>query len=271
MENKYRKLCILLGIVSFIIILGLVGYILYDKGIIFNNNQTNQNNNNKEDKKPQEISLEDKENILKKINYYNKNFYSYYPINDISKISNQDLIKYAIYVYSLNSGGHVMSDVEEVSASVLDDIINSYFKDLKIKHEDYIDPVCGKVLYKYSDGKYKYDENHLGHGDPVGTSIRTLFDSATILDNEITFNARLMYSNYIGDIGMDDSYYKSLSDSKNNSNPLCEFACEEDGDMDACFEKFYSECDSKKDTLPITTYKFIKDGSNYKLLSVSIK
>ena len=158
--KKSHKGLIVLVILLILVILGLVGYICYDKGLIFQKQEDVSSDVEKEDTK--KVSSSELEEIRGIVQELSNNFAKYYPLSDLSKIDNQELLLFAIRKIGLN---------EEIKKDEIESEIEKYFGDsIKVKHEDIDCPSKSdshdEELYFYEDGVYKMNENHGGHGGP---------------------------------------------------------------------------------------------------------
>lgn len=265
-NEKQKKGFTWVIIILIIIVIGLVGFICYDKGILFNtkNIATEENKKEELDYKEEEnkdLSYEEGNLLLEKIKLMNNNFSSNYPIDDVSKISNQDLLLFV--AKQLGFG----TDFTEDSAN---DVIFKLFGDLiKLKHESVMCTIDNKPYYVYdaSTKQYTFDSNSHGHGSAIGVETRTYYvDGKYTSDDEIMINAKVLYSNYCGDTCMIYAYYTSYQKSINSETPVLG---DNSGGPLEYTDNMYEQI---KEDLPITTYVFEKTkNGGYNLKSITIK
>ena len=261
-KNNSKGLIIALGLLI-IVILGLITYICYDKGMFsISNDTSNKGINEKLSTEKEEISkvlsYDEGNMLIEKIKVINDNFNSLYPIEKVSNISNQDLLTFA--AKKLGFG-------EKFTEENANNIISTYFgNSVKLAHENIICEVDKLPFYTYDSNSksYMYDSSSHAHGMPLGVSTETFYvDGKYISDKKIVINAKVLYSNYCGDTCMYYGYYTSYKDSINKQNPV--IGGDENTPVDFN-DALYKSVENK---IPITTYTFIKNDSNvYSLESV---
>lgn len=253
-------------VVLIIIVLGLIFYILYDKGIILNvQDKTGmvEKNTKKKTVKKEKLSDEEKELLLEKIKGINK-FSKYYPLTDVNQIPNQEVL--FNLAFEIGFG-------KSFSEKTMTEKIKYYFGDsYKINNEDIICSLDKEPFYIYNSNTNMYrfatDSVH-GHGG-LG-SIREIvvnYVSGKVLNDKITIDTKLLYSTYCGDTcGPNYAYYASYQDVFDNKPILGQ---EDDFENEIeLTDELYKTIESK---LPTTTFTFIKRNSDtYNLESVIIK
>lgn len=262
-ENKKNKMGIgiLIGVLITLVI-GLTGFIVYDKLLSKSDNNIQQENNNEVEfdeeidssvSNLKEISNSDLKIILGKINVYDIAFGNSYPINNFSEfsnsISNQDKLKFMF----VNISG---SFLEKFNKSDLEMVALKYFND----NFNYIneDIICflGHTQHKYNSDNGVYTFDGLGHGGEGSHRIKSYFVKGNFdeVKDEFIINSKVLYGDYCSDTCPNSQkYYDSASQLnvvyENNSNDP----------MDAPgFDEVY---ELVKNKLPITTYRFVKNKS----------
>lgn len=262
-KTKSRGL-IILCIILTILLIGSIGYIVYDKLVLDNKISDNKKDKPKaEDKEDVKRSLTDSEQstLLEQVKVYNASFSDSYPITNIKDLSNQSKLYFAFSNLKLNSLSNFMeSDLEKV--------INKYFGlASEIVYEDIICPIDNKVFFKYDSARrdYSFINDH-GHGGS-GTYITTNYyvDGNVINEKEIIIDVNIIYSDYCSDTcGPTTGYYKNVNDALNSTNSLFSPTSDEYTFTNSDYQKI-------KDKLDITRFTFIKDkDGNYGLKSVTI-
>lgn len=250
-------------IILILIILGLVGYICYDKGLIFQKVETKEEKKEtkkKEEVKEEEISPAEESTIEDKVKELSENFADYYPLANKQTIKNQDLL-----AYSLHKIGYKDSFTKE---EVEDSIKSLFGNDMSVKHEDIDCPTSDPTsIYLYEDGVYKPNPDHGGHG---GSSIYTNIHkiSLTKKDNIITAQYKILYA-ACGDVCIITSYYSSYKDAVNRENPILEWDMNEVEEIDdKVIEEGYQRV---KDKISTTTFEFtIESDGTYTLNSIEV-
>ena len=258
--KKSHKGLIILVILLVLVILGLVGYICYDKGLIFQK----QEDVVKEEKKEEDnkVSSSELEEIRGIVQELSNNFAKYYPLSDLSKIDNQELLLFAIR--KADTG-------DEIGKKDVEDVISKYFgNSVKVVHEDIKCPSSfhDQKLYLYEDGEYELNNYHGGHGGPGFVSASPFYVSSEKDGNIINVNYKILYSNVCNDTCILNAYYRTYEDSINSNNPVLEGDNSSDDPGVNLTEDLYKSVEEK---IPVTSFKFEKTKNNtYNLKSVSI-
>lgn len=163
-KDENRRLYIII-VIMFCIILGLGGFIVYDKIIKKDTKNDNTNNNQviekdtKNDVREHDeikepivsiLTESDKEKLINLIDEYNKFFATFIPVDDVNDFPNQYKLKFLYRKIGTNYNDIFTKDDLKKAA-------NQYFdKDFKFTNEDIKDEIS--TLYKYDDttGTYKY-------------------------------------------------------------------------------------------------------------------
>ena len=200
----------------------------------------------------EEMTLDDR---IKEIS---NNFSKYFPITDISKIHNQDLL-----IYGLSKVGWE----EYITEIEIENAVKKIFGNkIKGKHENIECPTSDpEPLYLYRNGVYTPNPKHGEHGGSGRPDVYPFEVNVTEKDNVITANYKLLYSNYCSDTCIINSYFKSYQDSINNTNPVLS---SNDNQGLLLTDELYKSVESK---LPTTTFIFEKGNDTYNLVSVTIK
>ena len=271
-SKKTNKGLIVIIIILILLVLGLVGYICYDKGLIFKSKSVVQEEERTTEKEEisttRDLTEEEKkefEDIITRINPY---FSQYYPVNNLSAmVDNQELLLFVTRQLGFSRESFTASEVEE--------IVKKYFGNtLKVNHENILCSIDKEPYYIYDSSTSTYTKAPMdlySHGhDGLGyMSVIYSFVSGKVKDEKtVEINSHLLYEGYRGSTwGPTTAYYSNYSDCKNYTNPVYEA---ENKDEDIEFtDQLYQ---SIKDKFPITTYTFEKNSEGYyDLISVMVK
>lgn len=231
----------------------------------------------------QKISDLEKERFMTMIGVYNEKFADYYSLTDMSKIPNQQLLKFALF-NQLN--GYFDNTI---TAEQIEKYLHKYFgNQMNITHENvrcgmfHEDGQDAMFIYNPTTKTYSFNENHPGHGGGFSgfANIETFYLSGSKKDNTYTVKVKLLYGDRIGgDIVpiecLPKAYYKNQEEAKNETNPLIgnppaigTDVCEQPYPVQITPEDYARV----KDQIPTTTFTFIKDSDgNYGLSKVTIK
>ena len=262
---KNKKILFVIILLSILLIIGGLGYFCYDK---FINKEDEVVLNDEEESSDKYLTdnreLTDSEitTLLGMIDRINHGFSNYYPIDDMSKISNNDLFLFAL------SGVRKVGDMTFNSIEMTN-YINDYFDDnIKLVHKDYNCLVENKVLYKYnsSNNSYSFVSEGHGHGGSQKAYVPEIdvkMIDSHFSDNTYVISAKVLYSNTCSDTcGPISSYYRSFGDSLEGKDEIVNLT------SDVVTE---AEKEVYREKLPITTYKFKKkDAGSFALISVEI-
>lgn len=265
--EKDSKIGYIITIVFLVLlVLGLGGYIVYDKYFVNDSCDTvdkvEADNNKKDDVR--ELSVSEKEELMNLVNVYNTYLYDYYLMDSDKEIPNEE---YLFFGYI-----QLLKENKMVTVDNMKDILEKYFgSDNNIKLDDIVCLECNTIKYKYNKESNIYEEvrNHPGHGGglTVGTDVRYV-SSEVINEDKVSLVTHVIYRRPCGDTcGPVTAYYAYIEDSFDKKNPIL-------GDVDADEEYPFTDGDYEniKNKLPKTIYNFEKDSSdNYVLKSVSIE
>lgn len=260
--NKVGKgIYVIVGVLGVIIVV-LLGYIGYDKGL-FGKKPVQEPQTIKKDKeekveKEVELTAEEISKLDEIVDKLNQGFASYYPITDMSTISNQDLLRLGSDgLYDWNTGNTFTS--AQVEANV-----KKYFgNSVKVNHEGIkCNLGCNEPLFSYDgNGTYSYNNNHPGHGGSSGKSAYSYYVSGVKKKNTITVNYKNIYQGY-PDIGPSYTLYLRYSD----TTPVYTAPDPENANITKEFASQY------KDQAPTTTYTFeVSEDGIYSIKKIEIK
>lgn len=277
-EENNKSLIIIIVILS-IVIVGLLSFISYDKLINKEGSQSNNDTKEEVDKKQDEneennvtgpVALDQNElnelknitNELLRIKYIQKNT----NLNDVNKISNQDLLYYAIgFLNSDVFGTHTAEEVENV-------IQNLVGTEYKIKHENLkCDIGCKEPYYIYNSSTKKYTYNNEYPASEFDKSFRAYskYINSSKSGDTYIISFKIAYSNAISGEDFVDKYYKSVSDALNNKNVLFKCPTNSYNEPVKMNDTYFEQFESK---LPVTTFTYEKNSNGtFNLKSISVK
>ena len=267
-KKNTRIVGIVIVFISFILFISSISSLLLNDND--NNKPEEKPVDNKEDKSDsfsnlKEIPDDDLELLMNQVKIYNKELSKLYPINDVAKLSNQDLLRFSYL--------HIkFSDLITFSKDQVDEVIKKYFdSSVKIKHEDIICFANDGPLFKYDKetGIYSYDGEH-EHDGAVGYRTESYIVKSGMDEKTNTYKLALkvLYGPVItGMKGKLDNIYKSA---REMNKPIYTVPSEYlDYPDNEIFSIAYDEIDNK---VPITTFTFVKDSEgNFGLKSIIIK
>lgn len=264
MENKKNKfgLGIFIGILVTIVI-GLSGFIIYDKVLSNNNEVKNEDKDKNETNNKitrEEISSTDLDSILAKIHIYDANFSNSYPIQNFDTFSNAITNQDKLYFILSHSGFDDSFNKDSLKGVAL-----RYFNDSFSYVDENISCFLGHSFYEYNatSGVYRLDNNHPGHGGSSSYVVHSyVVDSFYNLESkEYIINTKNLYGGLCDDAcGPTFKFY----DSSDLKNLIFDNSSEE-----FTYDEIYRKVQNK---LPITTYTFVENSNNELVLSsVTIK
>lgn len=239
-----------------IMVLGLAGYICYDKGILFNNKESSTSDTNEEKDKEESITFTDAE-LEKYVNYISPVSFSmpspliYNTDHVIAKnLSTADKIKYigatlaekatptSDYMYRVLSENDVKNTVEEVYGP------NSYEKTT-------FNLGCGDYTLNEAEGKYYSNAQGCG-----GTSAAFVIN--TVIDYKATESMLEITTAYVFLDRAENKIYKNYDGSTTLDNYIS------DGSTDEIETYLKGYIKTNKDKLNTIVYTFEStDGRNY--------
>lgn len=247
MEKKSNAGLVVGLIISILCVLGLLGYIVYDK--IQEKETRNAPIIDVEEKT--DLKEADVEDLLKRIDEMNTALYKEYPISDVNKLSTRAVL--SIGFNNIYGANYIPSSyIENHIKYIIGDNVN-------IKHEDYLCTLDNVAFWKYEDGNYIFNQEHPGHGGGNGYIITTFFKDASMDDDTITINTNILYEPASDVWGGPTTSYKASPDGEYVLNDIQR-------------DSLKSEYEKIKDTLPITTFTFKRSKmGGYNLETVKIK
>ena len=252
-KKKKSNKGLIVIIILIIALLGITGYIIYDK--VINKEEIRKEKNEPEIK---EVTEEEKNTLLEQINVYTPYFADNYPIPEKSTLDNQEVLYFASMQLENKFSDFMESDLEKV--------LEKYFgKDHPYVHED-IDCFAGDgVLYKYDSAKrtYEYEDMHAHGGKTIYRSTVFFVEGKSEDDTTYKIQTQILYTTSAGDtVGPRDRYYTSANQEYDD------YILGPYGEDHEVTEEEYQ---SIKNKIPITTFTFEKDeDNNYGLKSVTI-
>ena len=194
------------------------------------------------------VSKSELGSILYRMDILTQSLYQEFPIENVSNISNQGLLKISLgFISKSDSGTNVENYIKQIVGT-----------NANIKLEDYICTIDNKPLYVYNNGWYRNSNESHGHG-ASSRYTKIYFKSATLENDTLKIETNVIYGENRELGGPGDTFYDGVKD-----------------DSKKLFSAMYEDLDTKyeeiKDTLPVTTYTFKKtDFDGYNLESVIIK
>lgn len=247
MEKKSNVGLIVGLIISILCIIGLVGFIVFDK--IEENKRIQAPIIDYE--KSEKLDEKDVESFLKRIDELNNALYDNYPISDIHNLSTRDI---------LSIGFNDIYGANYIPDTYIENHIRYIIGDnVDIKHEDYVCTNDKIALWKYANGHYILNNDHPGHGGGYGYIITTFFKDASMDDDSITINTNILYEPASDVWGGPTTSYKASPNGEYILNDIQR-------------DSLKSEYEKIKDTLPTTTFTFKRSKlGGYNLEKVTIK
>ena len=247
MEKKSNVGLIVGLIISILCIIGLVGFIVYDK--IEDNKRRPDSIIDYE--KAEKLDEKEVEDFLKRIDELNNALYDNYPISDIKNLPTRDI---------LSIGFNDIYGANYIPDTYIENHIRYIIGDnVDIKHEDYLCLADQIALWKHGEGHYYLNQEHPGHGGGNGYIITTFFKDASMDDDSITINTNILYEPVSDVWGGPTTSYKASPNGEYILNDIQR-------------DSLKSEYEKIKDTLPTTTFIFKRSKlGGYNLEKVTIK
>ena len=247
MEKKSNVGLIVGLIISILCIIGLVGFIVYDK--IEDNKRRPDSIIDYE--KAEKLDEKEVEDFLKRIDELNNALYDNYPISDIKNLPTRDI---------LSIGFNDIYGANYIPDTYIENHIRYIIGDnVDLKHEDYLCLADQIALWKHGEGHYYLNQEHPGHGGGNGYIITTFFKDASMDDDSITINTNILYEPASDVWGGPTTSYKASPNGEYILNDIQR-------------DSLKSEYEKIKDTLPTTTFIFKRSKlGGYNLEKVTIK
>lgn len=220
--------------------------------------------------KPRELTKEeikdlmDRINVLQYIDYFAKDLKN-------TDLTNQEALQISFDIASLKG-------IEKYKFKDLEKIANDYLgfslepEDLLcVSHFNVLGGSEYIMLYDSTDGIYKYNDSHLGHGaGGFGADVYNKYADSEVKDDVYTINVYKVFSDVYTDVLNDEIYYyRTYNDAIKLSNHLFK--------IDIDFNSYDKTADPwrKIDEVPVTdlikyTYTFVKKGDSYVFTSYKI-
>lgn len=259
------------GLIVIIIILllglcGSVGYIVYDKvmvqeGVAQKEEKEKEKEQDKEEVSIKKLTEKDVTTFMYRIDFFNTFFSKKYPIEDVSKLSNQDVLLLGeIYVTrGLFTQGSVTGFTGDV---IREGIVTTLGADYPIKMEDINCYMGDGTLYQYNASM---DEFHMignhGHDGIGGFRNKAYFQDGTYDEETGTYEIHVKVvssSSCGGTCGPRTDFYNGFNYNETIYNT------NEDTEYDVVYKEI-------SDKLSIVTYTFVKNSDGgYGLKSVTM-
>lgn len=289
MEKKSNKGLIITIIILVLLLIGVSGYLVYDK---FLSNDGKVDSSEKSEKKENNsgnkvVSKEEQDKILKVINDINNYNLARYDNLNPSEIHNQDKLAFMSFVVYNNQLNGEDGSIAGLSGMEVNSIYQSYFgskqsimnKDIYIN--DYIEYGVGEnneVLFRYDNTKNIYQAEKMIWLAPPGYEISTTYNfivNATKKDDIYTVEVQSFYTTPCSGVCAPDSIiagsYKDASGRTNSIVDLVNAAEWRDNDGNIIQSNLDTDYNKVKDKLPVYTYTFVLENGNYVLQSKTMK
>ena len=257
------------GLIFVIIILllglcGSVGYIVYDKVMVKDGviqNEVKEEKQDKEEVTSKALTENDVTTFMRRIDFFNTFFSKHYPIEDVSKLSNQDVLSLGeIYATrGMYTEGMITGFTGE---TILEGVTSTIGADYPVKLEDINCHMGDGVLYQYnaSTDRYQRVGNH-GHDGIGGARNKAFFQDGTYNPKTDTYeiHVKVVSSDGCGGTcGPRIDFYNGFNFDTKIYNT------QEDTDYDVVYKEV-------SDQLSIVTYTFVKNSDGgYGLKSVNM-
>lgn len=286
-NNKNKGLIITIVIMG-IALIGLGGYLTYDK-LLSNNND--KNTGEKESTKTDEVeekegsvNKEEQEKLLKVINDINNYNLGRYDNLNPSEINNQDKLVFISYVIYNNKLNGEDKSIAGLNGSEVNSIYQTYFGSTQsvvngdIYMVDYTKYGLGEdneVLFKYNNTKNVYEQEKF-YMAPPGYALATTYSfiaNATKKDGVYTVEVQTLYATPCEDLCLPDGIiagsYKDAVDKKNAV--LTDNSGWYDDNYNIIQSKVYEDYNKIKDKMPVYTYTFVLENGHYVLQSKTME
>lgn len=263
MSNEFVEKDSKIGYVIIIVILvlavlGLGGFIVYDK---FIKEEETVIEDVEEEVEPVELAASHVEDLIEKVEVYNRFLYQYYLVDENEELSNDDAL---YFVYRV-----LLTENKDITAENVSNTLTDYFGENKFKLDDIVCDIDNETLYEYmSDTNIYVEKEHSGHGGGRIVLSNIRYVSSRVVGDKVTLITRNLYERSCSDVcGPLNAYYGNVDDMFNSENPVL-------GDQNSEEEIVLTSelFDSIESKVAKTTYNFIKEESgNYYLDSVSVE
>lgn len=274
MEKKSNKGLIVIIVILSLLLVGVSGYLVYDK--MFSNEEVKEENKIEEkvEKNDNVVITQDEIDKMMKIIDFNPDEVT--NVDEFNALDNQTKLNMAITLIDIVGDSFKGSDVLTALKGV-------YGEKVELTLEDMICGGCDQKywLYNKDADMYNFDETHPGHGGTGGDYVKSVnyFDSIQVVGNQYKVIVKKVFkSGYECDLGPCDGnfkVYKSLDDAKNGKNLLLDTK-EKDNNNKYCvgyddetLKSLTAGCDidriyqDNKDRFNFYTYIFVKNGEDF--------
>ena len=254
MKDKKNTSKVLI-IILILVIITLLGYIIYDKGI---RKEEIKEENKQEETTIRKINKQEEKILLNQITAYTTYLADSYPITENKPLENQEALYFAYQ--------NLENKDIQFSENDLEKVLEKYFgKNHPYIHENINCFVGDGPLYEYDSTQkiYIYQDIHGHGGKPCYQPSVYLVDGKVTSNKKYKIKTHILYANGTGDtLAPSERYYTSIH--KDYDDYVL-------GPYDQEHQVTEEEYQSIKDQIPITTFTFEKDeDNNYGLKSVTI-
>ena len=251
MQKKNTCLIIIIIILA-ILLLGLGGYLIYDKVL---NNNDKANNTEVPDN-----SINNVKDII------TNELYVLYDKNSIAEITNQEKLKVAIR--------KMWKETSDPITTITADELENYYKktsigNLPIIHESIYSDIDNIPAYEFDARTNTYSSNNVvGHG---GNQIEPIYTRIT--DYNVDGDTYKIAVQFIfADVYFDEKIYATYNDAKNDTNEIANIPSYNGNDHLDNLKKYAEEhYDELKDKLYTYNYTFVYENDIFKLTDYSIE
>ena len=296
MESKINKGLIVTIVILALLLVGVSGYLVYDK-LLSRSNESNESSesekeekNNEAEKKEEMVSKEEHDKLLKVINDLNNYNLGRYDNLNPTEISNQDKLAFVSYLVYDNQLNGEDGSIAGLTGTEVSDIYKKYFgtqssiinKDIcPGDYSEYGGDCEFEELFLYSNEKKVYEkgEQALFHLVPPGYETSTTYSfivDATKKDGVYTVKVQTLYTTphgegVIGPGGVIAGSYEDAENKTNDLKDLMNVADWRDDDGNIIQSKVEADYNKVKEKMPVYTYTFVLESGNYVLQNKTIE
>ena len=211
-EKKVKPSTLILIIIILGVILGFLGYFVYENFFSENKDEYIRD----EDQDILNIGIRDRNLLLERLEDY-LFFANYFPVSNISVISNQDILRFAISRLELNHNDLTRSNVEV--------IVNIYFADtFDLVFTDIISPTTSEVLYEFDETTETFTRV-VNNNQDITHRAEFEFISGTSQGNTYIMVLQMMFfAPCINNCGALTAVYQTPQDAHNDTNRVINIA-----------------------------------------------
>lgn len=249
---------IIIIVILVLAVLGLGGFIVYDK---FIKKEETVVEAVREEVEPVELGASQVEDLIGKVEVYNRFLSQYYLVDDKEELSNDDAL---YFVYRV-----LLTENKDITAENIGNTLVDYFGENRFKLDDIVCEIDNETLYEYmSDINIYVEKDHPGHGGGQIVLSNVRYVSSSVVGDKVTLITRNLYERSCSDVcGPLNVYYGNVDDMLNAENPVL-------GDRNSEEEIVLTSelFDSVESKVAKTIYNFVKEESgNYYLDSVLVE